>query len=59
VPVGGDLVIAIDGKPVDGQDALRKAVNQKRPNENMILTIFRGGRTMKVTVTLGSAPEAL
>jgi S1-C subfamily serine protease len=57
--IGGDLIIAIDGKPVDGQDALRRAMNQKRPGETMVLTIFRGNRTMKVTVTLGSAPETL
>ena len=57
--IGGDLIIAIDGKPVDGQDALRRALNQKRPGETMVLTIFRGGKTMKVSVTLGSAPEAL
>ncbi len=57
--IGGDLIIAIDGNPVDGQDALRRAMNQKRPGDKMVLTIFRGNRTMKVTVTLGSAPEAL
>jgi S1-C subfamily serine protease len=57
--IGGDLIIAIDGNPVDGQDALRRAMNQKRPGEAMVLTIFRGNRTMKVTVTLGSAPETL
>jgi S1-C subfamily serine protease len=57
--IGGDLIIAIDGNPVDGQDALRRALNQKRSGENMVLTIFRGNRTMKVTVTLGSAPEVL
>jgi S1-C subfamily serine protease len=55
--IGGDLIIAIDGQPVDGQDALRRALNQKRPGEQISLTIFRGGRTMKVNVTLGSAPE--
>ena len=57
--VGGDLIVAIDGRPVDGQDALRKAMNQKRAGDKMELTIFRGGRTMKVTLVLGSAPEAL
>jgi S1-C subfamily serine protease len=57
--IGGDLIIAIDGNPVAGQDALRKALNRKKPGENMVLTIYRGSRTMKVTVTLGSAPEAL
>jgi putative serine protease PepD len=59
LPIGGDLIIAIDGVPVSGQDALRKAVNQKRPGENIVFTIFRGNRTMKVTVKLGSAPETL
>ena len=41
--IGGDLIIAIDGKPVDGQDALRRALNQKRPGDTIVLTIFRGG----------------
>jgi S1-C subfamily serine protease len=57
--VGGDLIIAIDGVPVDGQNALNKAMNQKHAGDNMVLTIFRGNRTMKVTVKLGSAPETL
>jgi putative serine protease PepD len=57
--IGGDLIIAIDGKPVDEQDSLRRALNQKRPGEKMVLTIYRGNRTMKISVTLGSAPETL
>ena len=57
--IGGDLIIAIDNVPVSGQDALRKAISQKRAGENLVLTIYRGDRTMKVTVKLGSAPEAL
>jgi S1-C subfamily serine protease len=57
--IGGDLIIAVDGAPVQGQDALRRAMNQKRPGDSVVLTVFRGNRTMKVTVTLGSAPEAL
>lgn len=56
---GGDLIVAIDGNPVSTQDALRKALNLKRPGDVMELTIFRAGRTMKVKVTLGSAPETL
>ena len=57
--VGGDLIVAVDGKPVDGQDALRRALNQKKAGDRLDLTIFRGGRTLKVPVVLGSAPEAL
>ncbi len=57
--IGGDLIIAIDGNPASSQDALQRAMNQKRPGDKIVLTIFRGNRTMKVAVTLGSAPEAL
>lgn len=57
--IGGDLITAIDGKPVETQDALKKAVNQKRAGDKMEFTIFRAGRTMKIQMTLGSAPEAL
>ena len=57
--IGGDLIIAIDGDPAQSQDALQRALNQKRPGDKMVLTIFRGNRTMTVTVTLGSDPETL
>jgi S1-C subfamily serine protease len=55
--IGGDLIVAIDGKPVDGQDALTKTMIQKRGGEMLALTIYREGRTMKVNIKLGSAPE--
>jgi len=57
--IGGDLIVAIDGDPAQTQDALQRALSQKRPGEKMVLTIYRGSRTSKVTVTLGSAPETL
>ena len=57
--IGGDLIEAIDGKPVDNQDAIRNVMNQKKPGEVIEFTIFRAGRTSKVKVTLGSAPETL
>ncbi|MCU1324743.1 MAG: peptidase and chymotrypsin/Hap [Bryobacterales bacterium] len=57
--VGGDLITAIDGKPVDSQDSLRRAINRKKAGEKIELTIIRGGKTSKVAITLGAAPEAL
>jgi S1-C subfamily serine protease len=60
IGVGGDLITEIDGKPVDGkQDALRRAMSQKRAGDTLGLTIFRNGRTLRINVKLGSAPEAL
>ncbi len=55
--VGGDLIMAIDGAPADRADALTRMMSRKRPGEAMELSIFRGGKTMKVNVTLGEAPE--
>lgn len=57
--VGGDLITAIDGEQVESQDALRRSLNRKRVGDKIDLTVFRGGRSTKVTVTLGAAPEAL
>jgi S1-C subfamily serine protease len=57
--VGGDLIEAIDGKPVDSEQALTQAIMQKRGGESLQLTIYRDGRTMKVTIKLGSAPESI
>jgi S1-C subfamily serine protease len=57
--IGGDLIEAIDGKPVDGEQSLTRAIMQKRGGELMVLTIYRKGSTMKVNVKLGSAPESL
>jgi S1-C subfamily serine protease len=55
--IGGDLIVAIDGAPVTAADALQRALNRKRGGDTMELTIFRGGRTSKVKITLGSAPQ--
>lgn len=57
--IGGDLITAIDGVAVAQADALQRAMNRKRGGDVMDLTIFRNGRTMKVKVTLGSAPQRL
>ena len=57
--VGGDLIVAVDGKPVTRDDDLQRALNHKRAGDNMQLTINRGGKTQKINVKLGMAPETL
>lgn len=51
--VGGDLIMSIDGKPVDRGDAISRALAQKRTGDSLDLTIFRNGRTINVRVRLG------
>lgn len=53
VPVGGDLIMAIDGKQVKNQGAITQAIATKHAGDALTLTIFRDGKTMDVKVTLG------
>ena len=59
LPIGGDLIVAIDGHPVTDQQDLRRAISRKRAGDSIVLTIFRGGSTQKITVKLGEAPQML
>jgi putative serine protease PepD len=51
--VGGDLITAIDGKPIDRYDAISRAIARKRAGDTVEMTIFRNGRTTNVQVKLG------
>ncbi|HYL75126.1 MAG TPA: trypsin-like peptidase domain-containing protein [Bryobacteraceae bacterium] len=53
--VGGDLIMSIDGHPVDRDDAISRSLARKRAGDTIELTIFRAGRTMNVRVRLGEA----
>ena len=57
--VGGDLIVAIDGKPIQSDDSIQRSMNRKRAGDTMELTVYRDGRTQKIQVRLGAAPEAL
>jgi S1-C subfamily serine protease len=57
--IGGDLIMAIDGKPVEREDALVQAIAQKRVGDTIVLTIYRNGRTIKVPVKLLRPPADL
>jgi S1-C subfamily serine protease len=51
--VGGDLITAIDGKPIDRYDAISRALARKRAGDTVEMTVFRNGRTMNVQIKLG------
>jgi S1-C subfamily serine protease len=55
IVVGGDLIVSIDGHPVDRTDALTRALAKKRSGDSIEITVFRGGRTTNVHVQLGEA----
>jgi len=57
VVIGGDLIMAIDGKPIDRDDAISRALSRKRAGDPLELTIFRNGKTMTVSIKLGEDNE--
>ncbi|MSV29072.1 MAG: trypsin-like serine protease [Bryobacterales bacterium] len=59
IGVGGDLIMAIDGKPVENNDSLQRALNRKRAGDMIELTLYRNGRQTQLKVRLGESPQAL
>jgi 2-alkenal reductase len=58
-PVGGDVVIEADGKPIADFSDLLIDVAFKKPGDKMDLTILRNGQPRKITVTLARRPANL
>jgi S1-C subfamily serine protease len=54
---GGDLIVAIDGRPVDSADDVVRAVTTKLPGQKVTFTVVRGGERRAIDVTLGTRPE--
>jgi len=59
IEIGGDLIMNVDGRAVESRDALTRALGRHRPGDTMDLTVFRGGRTVKVSVRLGEGSTTL
>jgi 2-alkenal reductase len=54
---GGDLIVAIDGRPVKVfDDLLRYLIGHKSPGDSVTLTILRGDETLDVVVILAKRP---
>jgi 2-alkenal reductase len=59
VPIqpGGDLIVAIDGTPVESAEDVVRAVTQRLlPGQRVELTILRGNLQRTVTIVLGERP---
>jgi S1-C subfamily serine protease len=56
IKTGGDVVIAVDGKPVLQNNDLSELVAQHKPGDTVKLDILRDGNHATVDVTLGSRP---
>jgi putative serine protease PepD len=50
----GDLITALDGDPVESMSDLGARIRAIAPGTDVTLTVERDGRTMEISVTLGS-----
>jgi len=57
VAVGGDLIVALDGKKVKNNDELNELLDTYKPGAKVELTIMRGKKKLIVPVELGEAPR--
>ena len=54
---GGDVITAVDGRPVLSADTLQNEIAGRKPGSKVTLTVSRGGSTKQITVTLGTRPS--
>jgi Lon-like protease len=51
----GDVIVAVDGRPVKTPDELRRGIGRHRPGESVRLAIQRGGKRLELKV--GTIPN--
>jgi S1-C subfamily serine protease len=57
VLLGGDVIVAIDGKAVASIDDLKAKLAEMQAGESVTLTILRDGNQQELDVTLGERPS--
>jgi serine protease Do len=55
----GDVILKFNGAPVEDAPALSMRVNTTAPGEKATLTVWRHGKTLTMTATVGSAAQQL
>ncbi|HVT28927.1 MAG TPA: trypsin-like peptidase domain-containing protein [Lacipirellulaceae bacterium] len=54
-PSAADVIVAIDGQPVQSAASFVDKIEEHQPGERVVLTIIRQGRQIQVPVTLGAS----
>jgi serine protease Do len=55
--LGGDLIIAIDGKKVESEEDLSQMMNDHRAGDSVRITVYRNKKKFDVTVSLGESRQ--
>ncbi|MET3962141.1 putative serine protease PepD [Marmoricola sp. OAE513] len=54
----GDVITKVNSDLIDGSESLIATIRGHRPGEAVELTVLRGGKTQKITATLGSDADS-
>ena len=57
LPVGGDILLEFQGKPVNSVQELATEIDRYKAGEKVTVTILRNNRRMDVPITLAEAPR--
>ncbi|HZR45071.1 MAG TPA: trypsin-like peptidase domain-containing protein [Candidatus Manganitrophaceae bacterium] len=55
--IGGDILVGIDGQPVESTEDFRRLMKAKKPGEKVRLTFWRGRQKKEIEVKLGERPR--
>ncbi|MGH9862779.1 MAG: S1C family serine protease [Candidatus Acidiferrales bacterium] len=55
-PVGGDIIVALDGQPLESMTDLNRTVYKKRPGDTVEITYYRGKQKRSVKLSLEERP---
>jgi putative serine protease PepD len=58
VPVGGDIIVGIDGQKIVSRDDLDRALNNKNVGDTVQVEVMRGRRRTTVSVQLAELPRS-
>jgi serine protease Do len=56
LPIGGDLIVAVDDKPITTREEVIRAIDHHKVGETMKLTIYRSTRKMDLSIKLEARP---
>jgi S1-C subfamily serine protease len=59
VTVGGDIIVAVNGQPIQNADDFGAIIAGKKPGDTVTLGVVRGSRQVDVRVTLGQRPSSV
>jgi S1-C subfamily serine protease len=57
IPIGGDIVVALNGQPARDMDDLILLISQQEAGDRVTLTILRDGKAIELSAVLAARPD--